>query len=240
MNIYFLVEGNSTERKIYPKWLEYLVPNLVRVKFHDQVEHNNYYLISGQGYPKILYDGLENAVSKIFEVQKYDYLVICLDADEEPVEGRVRYIHDFIKDRDIQLGNTEVEIIVQNRCIETWLLGNRKIFNSRQPLEGTLLEYVNYFDVSQYNPEEMGKYQMRNHSEFHYEYLKEIFRSKNTTYSKKFPNDAQERYYFEELNRRVRDKPNDLRSFQYFLEFCEKVKKYHFCDNLNRRVILFT
>jgi hypothetical protein len=43
MNIYFLVEGNSTEKQIYPKWLEYLIPNLKRVKYYDQVENNNYY-----------------------------------------------------------------------------------------------------------------------------------------------------------------------------------------------------
>jgi hypothetical protein len=224
MNIYFLVEGRSTEKKIYPKWLEYLVPDLVRVKYHDRVQTNNYYLISGEGYPNILYDGLENAVDKILEIPKYDYLVICVDADEESAEERTRYIHEFIRKKEINLGKTKVEVIVQNRCMETWLLGNRKIFDSRQPTEQPLSDYINYYDVSQNNPEEMGKYEMRNHADFHYEYLREIFRSKNTTYSKKFPNDAQEKYYFEELQKRVRDKPQDLKSFQVFLEFCEKVR----------------
>ncbi|MFM6395245.1 MAG: hypothetical protein ACKPFF_01005, partial [Planktothrix sp.] len=135
MNIYFLVEGKSTERKIYPKWLEYLIPNLVRVQYYDQVENNNYYLISGEGYPKILYDGLENAVDKILEAPRYDYLVICVDADEESVEERIQYIREFISGKEINLGKTKVEIIIQNRCIETWLLGNKRIFDSRQPLD---------------------------------------------------------------------------------------------------------
>ncbi|MGB5960936.1 MAG: hypothetical protein WBG73_09790 [Coleofasciculaceae cyanobacterium] len=224
MNIYFLVEGNSTEKKIYPKWLEYLIPNLVRVQYHDQAENNNYYLISGQGYPRILYDGLENAIDKILEIPKYDYLVICVDADEETVEERVQYIREFINNKEINLGKTKVEIIVQNRCIETWLLGNKKIFNSKQPLDLPLSSYVNYYNVSQNNPEEMGKYKMRNHADFHYEYLKEIFRSKNTTYSKKYPKDAKEKYYFEELQKRVQDQPEDLKTFQFFLEFCERVR----------------
>lgn len=224
MNIYFLVEGNSTEKKIYPKWLEYLIPNLVRVRYHDQVESNNYYLISGKGYPKILYDGLENAVDKISETKKYDYLVICVDADEESVEERVQYIRNFIGDRKINLGKTKVEIIVQNRCMETWLLGNKKIFDSRQPLGLPLADYVNYYDVSQNDPEEMGKYEMRNHADFHYEYLREVFRSRNTTYSKKNPKDAKERYYFEELQKRVQERPKDLQTFQLFLEFCERLK----------------
>lgn len=224
MNIYFLVEGRSTEKKIYPKWLEYLVPDLVRVKYHDQVQTNNYYLISGEGYPRILYDGFENAVDKILEIPKYDYLVICVDADEESVEERTQYIYDFIHSKEINLGKTKVEIIVQNRCIETWLLGNRKIFDSRQPTGQPLSNYVNYYDVSRNDPEEMGKYVMRNHADFHYEYLKEVFRSKNTTYSKKSPNDAKKQYYFEELQKRVQDKSQDLKSFKVFLEFCEKVR----------------
>ena len=224
MNIYFLVEGKSTEKKIYPKWLEYLIPDLVRVKYHYQVENNNYYLISGERYPRILYDGLENAVDKILEIPKYDYLVICVDADEESVEERIKYIHEFIHMREINLGKTKVEIILQNRCIETWLLGNKKIFDSRQPLGQPLSNYASYYDVSQNNPEEMGKYEMRNHADFHYEYLKEVFRSKNITYSKKFPNDAKEKYYFEELQKRVQDKPQDLKTFQFFLEFCQKIR----------------
>lgn len=224
MNVYFLVEGNSTERKIYPKWLEYLIPNLVRVQYHDEVENNNYYLISGQGYPNILYEGLKNAVEKILETQKYNYLVICVDADEESVEERIQYIREFISDQEINLGETKVEIIVQNRCIETWLLGNKRIFNSRQPLNLPLSSYVNYYDVSQNDPEEMGKYDMRNHADFHYQYLREVFRAKNTTYSKKNPKDAKEKYYFKELQKRVRDQPEDLKTFQFFLEFCEKIR----------------
>jgi|JI91814CRNA_FD_contig_121_306066_length_2768_multi_9_in_0_out_0_4 hypothetical protein len=228
MNIYFLVEGRSTEKKIYPKWLEYLVPELVRVKYYDQVQANNYYLISGEGYPKILSDGLKNAVDKILEIPKYDYLVICVDADEESVEERThyinKYIYEFMQENKINLGKTKIEIIVQNRCIETWLLGNRKIFDSRQPTEQPLSNYVNYYDVSRSDPEEMGKYDMRNHADFHYEYLREVFRSKNTTYSKKSPNDAKEKYYFEELQKRVQDKYEDLKTFQVFLEFCEKVR----------------
>lgn len=224
MNIYFLVEGNRTEKQLYPRWIEYLIPNLIRVKYHDQVENNNYYLISGKGYPRILHDGLENAVDKIMETLKYDYLVICVDADEDSVEERIKYIHEFIEKKEINLGKTKIEIIVQNRCIETWLIGNRKMFDSRQSLDQPLGSYVNYYDVSQNDPEEMGKYEMRNHADFHLKYLEEVFRSKNRTYTKTSPNDAKERYYFEELQKRVRDKPDDLKTFQFFLEFCQKIR----------------
>lgn len=71
-NVNFLVEGNSTEKKIYPQWLRHLVPELTRVKYHDQISKNNYYLISGEGYPRILSHGLDNAVDKI-----QDFLNFC-------------------------------------------------------------------------------------------------------------------------------------------------------------------
>ncbi|MEB3884515.1 hypothetical protein [Lyngbya sp. CCY1209] len=225
MNIYFLVEGRSTEKKIYPKWLEYLIPELERVDYHDQAIKNNYYIISGRGYPNILYDGLDNAINKINETNNYDYLVICVDVDEDTVDERVIYIQNFIKDRNINLGGTEIIIIAQNRCIETWLLGNRKIFDSRQPQEYPLSDYVSYYDVSQNDPELMGQYNMKNHADFHFEYLREIFIAKNIIYTKKRPGEAQKQYYLDELKRRVTNNPDHLKSFQTFLEFCKKMKR---------------
>lgn len=225
MNIYFLVEGNSTERKIYPKWLGYLLPELIQVKYYDQVQNNNYYLISGEGYPAILYDGLDNAIDKLQETQNYDYLAICVDADEETVDERMSYIKNFIQEKNLNLGNTKIEIIIQNRCIETWLLGNRKIFDSRQPLEPPLSDYVNFYDVSQDDPEAMGEYEMKNHAYFHGEYLKEIFRAKNIAYTKKSPGDARERYYLEQLQKRTEYNSTHLKSFQGFLNFCQMIKQ---------------
>lgn len=225
MNIYFLVEGNSTEKKIYPQWLQYLVPELERVRYFNEVQHNNYYLISGEGYPSILHNGLQNAVDKIQEVQKYDYLVLCVDADEETVEERVNYIRSFIQKQNLDFGKTKIEIIIQNRCIETWLLGNRKIFNSRQPLDFPLSDYASYYDVSQHDPEKMGEYNMRNHADFHFQYLQAIFRARNTVYTKRSPSDAKERYYLEQLQRRIQDECTHLQTFQNFLNFCAMIRK---------------
>ena len=224
MNIYFLVEGRHTEKKLYPRWLQYYIPELKQVKFHDQVEDNNYYLISGNGYPLILNDGIPNAVQKIQETGKYDYLVICVDADEDSIDERKKYINDFMSSQEISLGKTELILIIQNRCIETWLLGNRKIFNSRQPQELPLSDYVNYYDVSENDPELMGKYDFKNHAKFHEAYLKQIFKAKNISYSKKFPRKTQEKDYFEQLLKRIEDNPKHLPTFRYFIEFCDIIK----------------
>ncbi|NER95972.1 MAG: hypothetical protein F6J86_19365 [Symploca sp. SIO1B1] len=225
MNIYFLVEGKSSEKKIYPKWLEYLIPQLNKVQYYDQVEENNYFLISGKGYPKTISHGIPNAIDKITEVGKYDYLVICVDADEETIDARKKYIYDFIQENDIELGKTKLVLIIQNRCIETWLLGNRKMFNSKQPQEEPLSSYVNYYDVSQDDPELMGDYDGSNHAKFHGSYLKEVFKAKNLSYTKKFPGEAQKEHYLDQLLKRIDEKSEHLQTFQSFIQFCEMINR---------------
>jgi len=225
MNIYFLVEGRRTEKKIYPEWLRYLIPELRKVEYYDQVKENNYYLISGKGYPSILGDHLENAVDKIQEKNNYNYLVLCVDADEELVEDRIDYIYQYIADKKFNLGKTELVIVVQNRCIETWLLGNNKLFDSRQPQELPLSTYVKYYDVSQNDPELMGKYDQNNYGDFHEQYLKEIFNAKNLTYTKNNPGEAKEKYYLEQLIKRIENNNGHLKTFKAFIEFCEKIRQ---------------
>ena len=184
MNLYILVEGKNTEKKIYPSWLSYLLPQLKRVNFYDQVDKNSYFLISGHGYPNIIEHGIPNAIDKIHETGKYNYLVVCLDADEDTVEDRKTEVDEFIINNNIDLGKTELVTIIQNRCIETWLLGNRRMFNSIQPKESLLLDYANYYDVSTEDPEMMGSYTHKNHADFHYAYLKKIFRANNKVYTR--------------------------------------------------------
>jgi len=41
MNLYFLVEGTHSERKVYPAWLSYLLPELQRVYNYDDVNEKN-------------------------------------------------------------------------------------------------------------------------------------------------------------------------------------------------------
>jgi len=223
MNIYFLVEGD-TEFIIYRKWLSYLVPELKRVKYHDQVNENNYYISNAHGNALMIHDGIPNAVEKIQEMGNYNYFVICLDADEETVESRKNWIYEFIETEKIELGKTKLEIVIQNRCLETWFLGNRKIFDSRQPLEKLLNEYVLYYDISQDDPELMGKYNQEYHADFHLSYLKEIFKIKRQNYGKTRPQQAQENHYLEQLLKRIQEKPEQMQTFREFIEFCESIK----------------
>ncbi|WP_309736173.1 hypothetical protein [Chamaesiphon sp. OTE_75_metabat_556] len=221
MNLYFIVEG-KTERQVYPFWLGYLLPELQRVKNPSQAHTNNYYLISGGGYPS-LYEEVEAAVENINISQKYNYLIICTDAEENSVEYMQQEVREYFLENQLNLENTQLKIVIQNRCIETWFLGNSKIY-SRQPQSQRLLDYNRYYDVSKECPELMGKYESDVHAHFHEAYLKELFAARNMQYSKTKPRDVQEEYYLQELQSRSQRQANHLPTFQNFIEFCALIR----------------
>lgn len=66
---------------------------------------------------------------------------------------------------------------------------------------------------------------MRNHADFHLKYVQKNFESKNISYTKKFPGDAMEEYYLEQLQKRVQDDSKHIETFQNLLSFCETLKK---------------
>jgi hypothetical protein len=224
MNLYFLVEGRRTEKKIYPAWLKHLLPELTQVKHYNEVTLNNYYLISGEGYPS-LYDYIITSIEEINESSKYHYFVVCLDAEENTVDELKDEIYEFIKAQKLVLKNTELVIIMQNRCIETWLLGNRKIY-SKQPQHQPLLDYTRHYNVAEKDPEVMEKYHGFNtHAQFHESYLKALFAAKNISYSKRNPGDVLEAFYLEQLLKRITDEPQHLMTFRDFINFCDIIKK---------------
>ena len=225
MNLYFLVEGTQSERKVYPAWLAYLLPELQRVDNCDDVNEKNYYLISGEGYPSLIYDFIPRAIAEINSNGKYSYFVVCLDAEENTVAELTTEIDDFLTEQKLKLNNAELVLIFQNRCLESWLLGNRKIY-SRNPQNKPLLDYTKYYDVSVNCPETMGRYQEFNtHAQFHGAYLRALFEAKNITYSKKRPGDVLKPFYLEQLLARIEVQPEQLTTFRQFIDFCNKIKR---------------
>ncbi|MEG4502247.1 hypothetical protein QUA81_00690 [Microcoleus sp. F6_B4] len=223
MNLYFLVEGTQSEKKVYPAWLSYLLPELQRVDNCDDVKEKNYYLISGEGYPS-LYNYIPPAIAEINSNGKYSYFVVCLDAEENTVSEITTEIDEFLSQQKLKLNNAELVLIFQNRCLESWLLGNRKIY-SKNPQDKPLLDYTRYYDVSVNCPEEMGKYpDFNTHAQYHGAYLRALFEAKNITYSKKRPGDVLKPFYLEQLLARIQLLPDQLNTFRQFIDFCNIVK----------------
>jgi hypothetical protein len=201
--------------------LAYLLPEMERVQNFDKVEDNNYYLISGGGFPSI-YHHLKNAIEEVNSIPKYDYLILCLDADESSVDERVQQITNFIEKENLGIINSDFKIIVQNRCLETWFLGNRVVY-PRQPDGETFREYAKFYNVSVDDPELMGLYRgFKSISLFHYSYLKEMLAERNVRYTKYNPQGVIEVPYIEQLIARVED-TNHLRSLKDFFDFCHAI-----------------
>ncbi len=225
MNIYFLVEGRRTEKKVYPKWFSHLLPELEEVNDAFSVDNNKFYIFNGNGYPSILNNHLKNTVEDVNSIGKYQYLVLCIDSDEVEVDYRRQEVEKFIEDEGISLNeNIEFILIVQNRCIETWCLGNRRVYK-RNPTEEILREYVEFYNVSIDDPELMGKIDdFETHAQFHGSYLKEMLYERNIRYTKKNPNGVISSAYLNELIERYND-TNHILTFRSFIDFCNKIKE---------------
>lgn len=232
MNIYFLVEGRRTEIKIYPKWLSYLLPELIEIDDFYDVSENNYYIFSGGGIPNI-YNHLKNAIQDVNEVDKYDYFILILDAEEFSVQDRKDEIEQKINKlafQGIYLKSTTFATIVQNRCIETWFLGNDTLIdndtliNNGQAKKNLINEYINYYDISTNNPEQMGKYTFNTHAQFHKKYLREILKSKGMRYSEGNIKDVGTKKYFDCICNRNLKNNNELKSFKEFITLCKNLK----------------
>lgn len=225
MNLYIVVEGRRTEKKVYPAWLNILLPELTRVDWPDEVSVESYYLFNGNGFPSLLHNHLANSIEEINELGTFDYLVLVMDVDETSIEFRKQEVLGFIDEQNLSLPDTtELIIIPQDKCLETWFLGNRNVFKSN-PNRTDLIEYVRFYNVKQNDPERMGVFDGFNtHAQFHSEYCKEFLRERNIRYTKVNPQGVTEETYLNELIKRSVETEH-LSSFKSFIEFCDKLKE---------------
>jgi hypothetical protein len=226
MNIYFLVEGKSTEAEVYPAWMSYLLPEFKRVNNYDEVEYNNYYLFTSNGIPSV-YTHIINAIKDINSSGRYDYFVICIDSDAASISQREAKIFNLLEKEQISLKKASLQIIVQNRCIETWFLGNRKVYTRNPQKNPNFVKYSKFYNVSENDPELMKKPDDIKESiaNFHVKYLKAMFNEKGEmSYSKSNSKIVQEQSYLIKLQNRIKAEPLHLGSFVNFLQFCSKIK----------------
>jgi len=225
LNLYFLVEG-KTEGKVYPQWLEHLLPvDFSRINNASQASKNNYYLISGGGYPSILDNHLRNAVEEVNEYGNYDWLILVIDADDITAQSKIKEVEQFIINENIVLNsNCHLHVVAQKYCIETWFLGNCKVY-PRNTDGSDFLSYAQFYDVSQQDPEGMNKPAWFNNgsvSIYHENYLRKMLAEKNIRYSKANPNGVGEKYYLDQLQKRVKE-TSHLSSLKSLFNFCESI-----------------
>jgi len=225
MNLYIIVEG-ETELQVYQKWLDYTLPQLSQVEDYREVSENNYYIFSGGGIAS-MYNHIVNAIKDINAVKKYTYFIICIDSEEISVARRKEKVLEFIKEKSVVLNESCVlKFVVQHRCIETWFLGNRKVYK-RNPQGEKFKAYLAFYNVETHDPELMKKYEgFKLTARFHQSYLREMLKEhKHIKYTKSRPEEVMKETYFNQIVKRVEAEPTHLNSFTDFLTLLEEIKE---------------
>ena len=226
MKLYILIEDSESFHKILPSWLKILLPSYSRARTPDEMGANSYYLFGAGGYPKILGTNksspgkniLGAAIETVNE-NNIDMLIVCLDADDDTVFDRINRV--FLKINSYQEKMKRAyKVLVQNKCIETWMLGNRKMFAERPKTEA-FAAFSSHYNVKTADPEFMLKprdYPDTN-SMYHADYLRRMLRERRIMYTKSSPPEALKTPdYFEEMRERA-ENTKHLKSFRIFLEF---------------------
>ena len=224
MNFYIIVEGEKTEMSVYPAWLSLLVPAYTRIENFDDVNENNYYLFCGGGIPSI-YTHVTNAILDINEINSkegphYDYLLVCLDTEEENRDYILQQIEKQLKSKGVSLQNAELLVFEQKICMETWFLGNQSVFKDN-PQDSEYLDFIKYYNVGQNNPEEMGNMnpnRFATAARFHLRYLQQMLEERNMSYSKRNTHAVQQQTYLQQLIKRY-EETGHIATFGSWYEF---------------------
>lgn len=224
MNCYIVVEGEQTEMSVYPAWLSILAPAYKRIECFDDVNENNYYIFCAGGIPSI-YNHVTNAVLDINDINskggpRYDYLLVCIDTEEENRDYILHQIEFQLKSKGISLQDAELLVFEQKICMETWFLGNQIVFKDN-PQDSEYLKYIRYYNVSEKNPEEMGNIDENRFStraRFHIRYLKRMLEERNMNYSKNQTIAVQQQSYLNQLIKRY-EETGHIATFGSWYEF---------------------
>ncbi|MBF0261267.1 MAG: hypothetical protein HQL97_05420 [Magnetococcales bacterium] len=150
--------------------------------------------------PKLLPD----TINDLKEHPVVTHLFVCVDADDETVAIRRARIEQELADLACPC---PFSVIIANRCMESWFLGNRTMMPHRPDENPDLHPFWNHYDVSIRDPEQMEKPESFHLStaQFHKTYLKAMFRAQGKSYTEKYPGATQDETYFDALVERRRE-----------------------------------
>lgn len=212
MNFYFLLEGRSTERRVYRAWVPRVFPHLSEVHRAAEVEHNHFFLFSANGQPAI-FDAIDATIQDICARPVFNNLLICLDAEESGYTDKLREIRDVLDTSTARHNlhkhapHLQIHPIVQHCCIETWFLGNMDMLPPESRTE-PLRAWRQIYDVRTRDPEHLpalAGYRIR--AQFHHDYLCAMVRDRSPklSYSKNNPGHVCDASYLAALVRRHRE-----------------------------------
>jgi hypothetical protein len=214
MNIYVVVEGRA-EKKIYKSWIPLVNPNLSFVDHISSVSNNNFIIVTGGGYPQY-FSVIDSAISDVNDTNLFGRLVISIDSEDMTHEEKRSEVLNHLAEHEC---STEVKVVIQHFCFETWALGNRRLVR-KEPRTPDLRMYKRLFNVRANDPELLPAHPEKslNRSQFAFKYLRAALfdRYKNLSYSKGSPEIVGHHKYFEQVRTRLQETQH-IRSFETFL-----------------------
>lgn len=218
MSLYVVVEGQRTEPKVYRAWLPLLIPGLVPVARIEDARDHHFYLVAGRGYPSYL-KRIDAAVADLRSPDsRFTHFLVCADAEERSREDRHAEIESVIIDAGCPVPHT---VVVADCCMETWLLGNRKLVR-RNPQDSKLRAYLEHYDVVAEDPERIPAHPAHGtRAQLCFHYLRAVFRERKLRYSKWDPGPVLTQPYLDALKDRASplpQGPGHLASFAHLLE----------------------
>ena len=198
MNYYIVCEGEKTELEVYKQWIPFLNCDLSLIDSYLDFNQNNFYMISGCGYPNYL-NTIKNSIEDIQNNNLDVKLIIIVDAEDFTTEEKFEEINSFLSTNHSTFNN--YAIVVQTPSIEGWCLGNKR-FISESPQSSKLMDLINHYNVRNLDPELITPYIGNNKAQTSTKYLKEAAKEKNVRYTKNNPLIISEATYLENLIKR--------------------------------------
>lgn len=241
MNLLFLVEGGKTEPKVYKAWLQHLFPSLTFVLTPEEMTINTCRIIAGHGYPKMVSKptkepGVSSLEACLIDIEKFgnvNHFFICIDSEEHSYTARFHELKSKLDDLksgyNIDSSKTEIHIIIQHCCFETWALGNAEIPNEYSSIGSSkvLSDFKTYYDVLVNDPEEMSccppGHTFSTKARFHKRYIKEYLKQFGLSYSEGNPKVVADKKYLDALKKRC-ESMNHLSSLKLLLDIWDSIE----------------
>jgi len=212
--LYVVVEGRRTEPKLYRAWLPLLLPEYQAVRRIEDARQKTYFVVAGEGYPSYK-RRIRAAVKDVADPgSSFTHLMVCVDAEELACAERQRELQALV---DSEGCVTPTRFIVANCCIESWLLGNRKVVR-HTPGSAELRRLMALYNVRDHDPERMPNHGSHTRAVFHGEYLRAVFAERDLHFSKERPGLAGEPAYFAEMRKRTSESTDGVPHLASFAE----------------------
>lgn len=211
---------------LYPSWLSIALPSVQRVSRPEDAtsKGQSSFFFSGLGMPHLLNKMLPRSIEDINNNNSFTDLVVVVDSEGESISDLRSEIENRFEEYNTN-NSISLTIIIQDICIETWLLGNQKIFSASCDCP-VLIEYRKFYDCRSLDPQFLRKappdMPKSSLAQFHFDYLRRVLREKRVIYSKRNPGNAHEEHYFGQLVRRCG--LGHIESFRVFLDWVKSKK----------------